>query len=303
MNSIFIQGVSFLAVILVAFLLKKAGFFKKSDGNIFSNLIVNLTLPATIILGFNSIKINRTLFLMIFLGFISNILLISIGGWIWRSRKTNEQALMMFGQAGYNIGNFVIPFVQGFFPEAIPFIGSFDTGNALMVSGGNTVLVDWFTETKKTDKNLKQIFKGLLSSPPFTTYIVMIVLALFNWSVSESILSIVELFASANSFLAMFMIGLFLEISISRNDLINVVSILFTRYILGIILALFFYFLLPLPQVIRLSLVIIALAPIATLSTINMVMYGNQEEISGFLSSATIIVSLFLITIVLYLIG
>lgn len=299
LSSMLMQGISFLMVILVAYLLKKGDLFKKSDGNVLSRIIVNLTLPATIILGFDSIEINSTLFMMIFLGFISNVLLVSIGGVIWKGRKSSDQALMMFGQAGYNIGNFVIPFVQGFFPEAIPLIGSFDTGNSLMVSGGNAILVDRFTESGEAELNIKKTLKGLFSSPPFTTYIVMILLAVVNLRIPTSVLSIVELLASANAFLAMFMIGLFLEINISRSDLKNVLTILLTRYGLGIILALFFYFVLPFSEVIRLSLVILALAPIATLSTINMVKYDSKEEVSGFLSSSTIILSLVLITLVL----
>ena len=164
MTAMLMQGISFLVVILVAYSLKKLNLFEKKDGNILSSLIVNLTLPATIILGFESIEINPTLFLMIFLGFISNVILVSIGGFLWKDRKPNEQALMMFGQAGYNIGNFVIPFVQGFFPEAIPFIGSFDTGNSLMVSGGNELIVDQFTDSNKSAFDIKETLKKLFSS-------------------------------------------------------------------------------------------------------------------------------------------
>lgn len=293
------QGISFLAVILVAYLLKRGNLFEKKDGNILSKIIINLTLPATIILGFDSIEVNSTLFFMIFLGFISNVLLVSVGGILWKNKKPEEQALMMFGQAGYNIGNFVIPFVQGFFPEAIPFIGSFDTGNSLMVSGGNAVLVDKFSESDESAFDLRATLKGLFSSPPFTVYLIMIGLALLNIGVPTSVVPIIKLFASSNAFLAMFMVGLYLELDISKEDLKNVSSILITRYVLGAFMAIFFYFVLPFSEIIRLSLVILAFAPIATLSTINMVRYDNKEEVSGFLSSATIIISLVLITVVL----
>ncbi len=299
LSSMLMQGISFLVVITVAYLLKKLNLFEKKDGNVLSKLIINLTLPATIILGFDSIEVNSTLFMMILLGFLSNVVLVSIGGLLWNDKEPEEQALMMFGQAGYNIGNFVIPFVQGFFPEAIPFIGSFDTGNSLMVSGGNAVLVDKFSESDEAAFDLRKTIKGLFSSPPFTVYLIMIGLALFNISVPTSILPIIQLFASSNAFLAMFMVGLYLELDISKGDLKNISQILVTRYALGLVMALFFYFVLPFSEVIRLSLVILALAPIATLSTINMVRYKNKEEVSGFLSSSTIIISLILITVVL----
>lgn len=42
-----------------------------------------------------------------------------MGGVLWRNKNSQEQALMMFGQGGYNIGNFVIPFIQGFSLRAL----------------------------------------------------------------------------------------------------------------------------------------------------------------------------------------
>ncbi len=302
MGAIFTQAISFLLVILAAYLFKLGGILEAKDGRAVSKIILNLTLPATIIIGFDSVQLNSTLLLMIALGLLTNIVLITFGGFIWRKRKTSDQALMIFSQGGYNIGNFTIPFVQGFFPEAIPFIGSFDTGNALMLFGGTPILADKMTGEDRETKGVRKAILQLFSSPSFTTYIIMILFALISFSIPENMLSIVELFASSNAFLSMFMIGLYLELDISREDLKKVGQLLFTRYSLGILLALLAYFLLPLPQIVRLSLVLLALAPIATVSTINMVVYGNKESLSGFLSSISIILSLVFMTIALALI-
>lgn len=302
MGPILIQAVSFLMVILVTFLFKRFGILKKSDGNVASTLILNLTLPATIILGFQSVTINRILLIMIFLGIFMNLFLVFIGGIFWRKKTPEEQALMMFGQGGYNIGNFVIPFVQGFFPEAIPFIGSFDTGNALMLFGGNSILIDKMIGAEDDPMNLKTSFIRLFRSPPFMTYLFVIILAAFNLSLPDAVLSVLELFASANSFLAMAMIGLFLEVDLPASDIKKTVEILLTRYSFGVAFALFFYFVTPFPDTVRLALVILSLAPIATVSTINMIDYENKEAVSGFLSSVSILISLVLIIGALYLI-
>lgn len=296
MGGVLTQAISFLLVILVAYLFKIGGVLEEKDGHTISKIILNLTLPATIIIGFNSVRISSTLLILIALGLLTNIVLVTLGGLIWRKKKTSDQALMMFSQAGYNIGNFTIPFVQGFFPEAIPFIGSFDTGNALMLFGGTPLLADKMLNQNRGTRGIKEVVFRLFRSPSFTTYIVMILLALINFTIPENILSIFELFASGNAFLSMFMIGLYLDIRISRVDVIKAVKLLFTRYTLGILLALVFYFVLPLSEIVRLSLVLLALAPIGTVSTINMVVYGNKASFSGFLSSISIILSLILMT-------
>lgn len=300
-GAIFTQAISFLLVILVAYLFKLAGILEAKDGTTISKIILNLTLPATIIIGFNSVRLNSALLLMIALGLLTNIVLITFAGFIWRKRERSDQALMIFSQAGYNIGNFTIPFVQAFFPEAIPFIGSFDTGNALILFGGTPILADKMTGQNRETKGVRKAIFKLFSTPTFTTYIIMILFALIKFSVPGNILSIVELFASSNAFLSMFMIGLYLELDISKSDLEKVVELLLTRYSLGILLALIAYFLLALPQIVRLSLVLLALAPIATVSTINMVIYGNKASLSGFLSSISIILSLVFMSIALAL--
>lgn len=302
MGAVLTQAISFLLVIVVAYLFKRGNILEERDGHVVSKIILNLTLPATIIIGFNTIEIDNTLLLMVSLGLLANIVLITLGGFIWRKRNPSDQALMMYSQAGYNIGNFTIPFVQGFFPEAIPFIGSFDTGNALMLFGGTPLVVDRMTGQERTTRGWGEVVLSLFSSPSFSTYIGMILLAALNITIPENVLSIVDLFASGNAFLSMFMLGLYLDIDISRQDLTKAVQLLFTRYTLGIGLALIFFFLLPLPEIVRLSLVLLALAPIGTVSTINMVVYGNKGSLAGFLSSSSIIISLILMTSALALI-
>lgn len=299
MGPILIQAVGFLLVILVAYLFKKRGMLKEQDGHILSKMIVYITLPAAIIVGFNGVAVNATFFLMIFLGFFSNVVLVILGGVLWRKKSAVDQSLLMFGISGYNIGNFTMPFVQGFFPAAVPFIGSFDMGNSLMLAGGTTVAVEKMTGQNKEVLSLVRTLQKLLSSPPFTTYLIMLILALTGITLPDSVLNIVHLFSNANAFLSMFMIGLYLELQIDRSSLTTVAKILGFRYVCGAVLAAAFYFLLPLPQIVRTILVLLAFAPFASLSTINAIIFGNKPTRVGFLSSASIIISLLLMTSIL----
>lgn len=302
MLDVLLQSLQFLLVIIVAYTFKRLKILRSTDGVTLQKIILNLTLPATIIVGFNGITVEPILFIMISLGLISNFILVSLGGFFWRKKEAPLQALMMFGQGGYNIGNFTIPFVQGFFPAAIPFIGSFDMGNALMIFGGSPMMVDKMTHQDRTkDGYLKRVLK-LFKSPSFTTYIVMFTLALLGIVLSENVLSVVRLFSSGNAFLSMFMVGLYLEIEIDSVSFGYIKSLLLIRYALGIVVASIFYLMLPLPELVRIALVLVALAPIATVSTINMIVYGNSRALSSFLASISIIISLLLMTAALVLI-
>lgn len=302
MGAVFTRALSFLLVILAGYIFKKLTILTAEDGDTVSKIILNLTLPATIIMGFNGVTVDATLLIMVGLGLLTNTFLVVIGGLWWRKKDPANQALMMFSHAGYNIGNFTIPFVQGFFPQAIPYIGSFDMGNALMLFGFTPLIVDQLTGQNRESMDLRRVIAKLFRSPSFTTYIIMFLLAAVNIEFSGPVLSVVELFASGNAFLSMFMIGLYMDILISKEDLSKVGKLLGARYVLAIPLAALFYFLLPLPDIVRLSLVLLALAPIGTVSTINMVVYGTKPSLSGFLSSASIILSLILMTLSLMLI-
>lgn len=302
MGTVFTRALSFMLVILAGYVFKKLHLLKSEDGDTLSKIILNVTLPATIIIGFNGVTVDATLFTMVGLGLLTNTILIIIGGLIWRKKDPANQALMMFSHAGYNIGNFTIPFVQGFFPQAIPYIGSFDMGNALMLFGFTPILVDQMTGQNRESVSFGRLLQRLFRSPSFTTYIVMFVLASLNIQLPAPALSIVELFASGNAFLSMFMIGLFLEIRIPREEVSKVVQLLSARYALAIPLAATFYLFLPFTEIVRLSLVLLALAPIGTVATINMVVYGSKSSLAGFVSSISIILSLILMTLSLLII-
>lgn len=303
MSAILIQSLSFLLVVLVAYLFKKAGILRSTDGTILQKIILNLTLPATIIVGFNAVQVDSLLFIMIGLGLFSNLGLILIGSLFWRKKDPAERALMMFAQGGFNIGNFTIPFVQGFFPAAIPFIGSFDMGNALMLFGGSPMLVDKVLNQNRDESSYLKRALRLFRSPSFTTYTAMLLLALVGITIPMQITSVIELFASGNAFLSMFMVGLYLEIEMDRTSIKKITNLLSIRYALAIPLALLFYFVLPLPEIVRFSLVLVTLAPVGTIATINMIVYGNKRSTSSFLSSVSIIISLILMTIALTLLA
>ncbi|MDZ7834694.1 MAG: hypothetical protein U5K84_04480 [Alkalibacterium sp.] len=90
-------------------------------------------------------------------------------------------------------------------------------GNALMIFGGTPLLVDRMTDQKRSDDSLFRNFLGLFRSPSFTTYVVMFILALINIVLPDTVISVFQLFSSGNAFMAMFMVGLYLEMRIDTD--------------------------------------------------------------------------------------
>ncbi|SFH64987.1 AEC family transporter [Pisciglobus halotolerans] len=296
MLAILIQAIRFIAVILAAYFFKRTGFLKQADGDTVSRIIVYFTLPATIIIGMSGTELNRTVLLFMTIGLLANLMLSLVGGFLWHKKGAIDQSMMVFTISGYNIGNFALPFIQGFFPAAIPLLGSFDIGNALMLSGGTSLMVDQMDKEQQEKIVFTDMLRRLFASPPFTTYILMFGLALFHYTLPSPVMSVVEIFASGNAFLSMFMIGLYLELNVNRFQLKKAFRLLGIRYGSAAILSVLLYLVLPLSPIEKGVLVLVLFSPFASLHAINAILYKNEPSFVGFISSLSIICSLILMT-------
>lgn len=289
-------------MIFLGYLMKRIGLLSKADGGMLSVIIVNLTLPATVIVSLASVVVSGTLFFLLIMGIIMNVLVILIGGRVSKKRPVLDQKFQMYSMSGYNIGNFSLPFIQGFYPLAVPFLLMFDIGNSVMLTGGTTLLIDKVVGSKE-ETTLKKILLSLLKSAPFTVYMVMLLLRIVQIELPIELLGILEMIAKANGFLSMFMIGLYFELRLPKKALHLVKEVLAWRYLCGVVFALLFAFVIPLDPLLRIVLVVLSVAPMPTFSVINSVKAGMSEETVGFTSSASILISLVLMTLIMMLMG
>lgn len=304
MLTILLNAFGLFLIILVGFFIKQLGLVKKADGKVLATIIVTITLPATIVIGMNSMEINQDFLVLASIAIVMNFALVLIGQLLWRKHIFLERALMMYSISGYNIGNFTLPFVQSFFPLAIPFLFMFDVGNCLMIAGGTQILVARINPNSLKKLSLSVIVKTLLGSLPFLTYLVMVGLRSLQLSLPVAVIEIIELFARGNGFLSLLMIGIYLELRLPKSERKAVGGILFWRYTLATLCALFFYFIVPFQTpLIKIVVTLVCFAPIPTFAVINSVAAGVKEEITGYLSSMSILISLVLMTLIILLIA
>lgn len=302
MRDILLQAIGFCFVIFLGYLMKRIGLLSKADGGTLSVIIVNITLPATVIVSLASVDVSGTLFFLLIMGIILNILVILIGGRVSKKQAILERKFQMYSMSGYNIGNFSLPFIQGFYPLAVPFLLMFDIGNSVMLTGGSTLLIDKVVGSKE-EITFKRIVLSLFKSAPFTAYMGMLLLRIIQVGLPLELISILEMIAKANGFLSMFMIGLYFELRLPKKAMRLVKEALVWRYLCGVAFALLFAFVLPLDPLLRIVLVVLSVAPMPTFSVINSVKAGMPEETVGFTSSASILISLILMTVIMMLMG
>lgn len=302
MKEILLQAVGFCFILFLGYFMKRIGLLSKADGGTLSVIIVNITLPATVIVSLASVVVSGTLLFLLVMGIVLNILVILIGSQVSKKRPVLEQKFQMYSMSGYNIGNFSLPFIQGFYPLAVPFLLMFDIGNSVMLTGGSTLLIDKMVGSKE-ETTVKKIMLSLFKSAPFTAYMIMLLLRVSHIGLPLEALGVLEMVAKANGFLSMFMIGLYFELRLPKEALRLVKEVLAWRYLCGVAFALLFAFVIPLDPLLRGVLVVLSVAPMPTFSVINSVKAGMLEEIVGFTSSLSILISLVLMTLVMLLMG
>ena len=127
MFDVLITSLTFILIIVIAYFLKKVKVLKKSDANILATIIMNVTLPCALLTSANGITLDMTILILIAVGILSNVIMILVGyGFAYKERPVIKGTYMI-NVSGYNIGNFVLPFVQSFFPGmGVVYLCSFD---------------------------------------------------------------------------------------------------------------------------------------------------------------------------------
>ena len=114
----FLKMLSLLVFILIGYLAKRLGIVREQAISTLSIIILDFTLPCTIIRNFNGVFPDPHVFTLLLLGFLLNFLCLGIG-WLTGGRDRDSRGFSMINISGYNIGMFAMAFIQSFFPPSI----------------------------------------------------------------------------------------------------------------------------------------------------------------------------------------
>lgn len=303
MIDIIFKSVGFLLVILVTYLLKQAGMFRKEDGQMLSKLMLNVTMPCALLSAGGNLKFSVALGAAFLAAIVCNLVL-SLGG-AFQARLSGydkkTQGIFAINSSGFNVGSFALPFVQMFFPgSALAYVCMFDAGNSVMGLGVNNAISASIAATG-TKPTVKGVIKKLLSSPPFAVYLIVVAVAAFGISIPDRILAMVSIAGNANAFVAMAMIGLMLEIRLPKQDVRQLFQLLAGRYVMGILLALVIWFLLPLPMEAKKVLILCIATPIVSVAAMFTKEMIGDSDIPAAANSISILVALVVMTLLVIL--
>jgi len=301
MADILIKSSGYIFVIILGYTLKKINFFGKDEYRTLVKILMKVTLPAVIVSSFSTAKVDFSLIYVTLVCLVCGLFYLFAGYILSRGKDKETQNLFMINFPGYNIGNFSLPFVQGFLGEiGVVATCMFDVGNAVLVTGFSYSVATAVTSTGEK-RSFKETLKIMLFSGPLLAYLIMIVVVAFNIKLPSVIVSTATIIGSSNSFLSMFIIGLMFDIKFRKEYFLNSAIIVCTRvFFAGIFSYLAFKFL-PTSLEVKKTVAILVFSPLTSLAPIFTEMAGGKKEVSGFIGAVSIIASIISILIMMNL--
>ena len=292
METILVKAAGLALMIFAGYGLKRLGVFRTEDAKVISRIVVHLTLPAALITGFRTFHFDASYLALIVIALVSNFALLGVGLRRTRGGDLATRGLYALNVSSYNIGCFVLPFVQSFLPpEALVGVSMFDAGNCPVNSGVAYAIVSARSSGQRV--RLGFVLDKLVHSVPFMTYLTLMVLSILGITLPEPVYQVASTVGGANTFLAMVMIGMLLEVRVEGEARRLILEILAVRSGCSLAMAALVW-VLPLPLLLRQVSVLAMMAPIPSVTMVYCEKCGCKPSLYGVLNSLSIAVSLLL---------
>lgn len=306
MTGVLLNALAFILIIIVARIFDARHILPEHASDTLKKILINITLPAAIIINFNknTLSSGAMMISLALLGLGVNVLMVAIAIVMTRKRFPHDQALFMLCMPSMNIGAFSIPFIQSFLPSlGIVTACMFDLGNSIACTGGTYAFTSQYVARNRKGIDFKSFVTKLVTSTPLMTYIIMFVIVSFGFKLPDAIITLISPMSAANPFIAMMMIGSMIRIDMKREYITDVLTVVGSRHLLSIVLALVCYLILPFDLVIRQALVLVSFAPLSVIAPAYTGLCGGDEGKASAINSLTIILSVIEITALLVVMG
>ncbi len=299
MIQVILKALSFIFIMFLGYSLKKTHVLREEDHRVVSTIYINVALPCAIIMSFQNFTLDASLFFFLLLPFLSNLLMIFVA-WFTGKKHGNETiAYQITNFPNYNIGSFTLPFLQSFMsPTAVVAACLYDTPNAFFTLGGSYTLACRFMPGSPKFTFLG-FFKRIMSSVTIKVYTVLLILTFLNIRLPQFVFTLIQPAASANAFLSMFMLGLYLDFNFDKETIKKVALAISSRIAVGGLLSLLVWFFLPLPTELKQTCALCLLAPFGSMNPVYTEKLGSDYKTSALTNSMAIVTSMIIFSTLL----
>ncbi|MDC3414054.1 AEC family transporter [Aquibacillus sp. 3ASR75-11] len=280
-----------ILIITLGYILKRTNILKEHDGEGLARIIFNITLPALIITAFHDIEIDISLFLLVIIGIFYGIFAAFLSLYFFRKENRTTKGMLSMMLPGFNIGLFAYPLVEGIWgDEGIKYFGMLDVGNAFIVFG-LIYIIGGFYSADNVKMNVKYVVGTMAKSIPLMTYMVVFLLNIFGFSLPKLVLQTSSIISNANMPMSLLLLGIYLNFTFDETYARLIRKFLTIRYVVGLSVGLIFYVFLPVEDMIKNTLLIGLILPVATSVLPYSIEFGYNPKFAGMVSNITLVIS------------
>ncbi|NHC41603.1 AEC family transporter [Bacillus sp. MM2020_1] len=251
-----------IIIIALGYLLKRLNILKEKDGEVISKIIFKISLPALVLVTFDSVKIETSLILLPVIVLIYGLITACLGLLVFKNeeRELKGSFLML---SGFNVGLFAFPLVFTIWGmEGLTYFSMFDVGTSFVVFGIAYILGSYFSAEGLKLKPI-EILKKLGKSIPLMTYLIASILNFSHIQLPDTIIHVASTISKANMPLSLLLLGLYLNFKLDKQFIKPMLKFLTFRYGLGLLFGFGLYLFLPYNQMYRFTVLIGLLLPVA----------------------------------------
>lgn len=285
-----------LLLIVVGYVFKRLNLLKEKDGEAMGRIIFNITLPALIIVTFDTVKIEPSLLLLTVIVLIYGIISLCLAWLVFRKEEKELKGTLLMLAPGYNVGIFAFPLVQTIWgAEGLAYFGMFDAGNAFILFGIVYIIGSYYSKEGLTLKP-KIILKKFGTSIPLMTYFIVSILNYCHLHLPSAVIDFATILSKANMPLSFLLLGLYLNFKFEKLYIKPMIKFLLFRYGTGLLFGVILYFLLPFNEMFKYTILIGLLLPIgASILPFALEFKYSTTRFIGTLTNVTIIISMLIL--------
>ena len=287
-----------IIIIALGYLLKRLNVLQEKDGEVIAKIIFKITLPALVIVTFDSVKIETSLILLPIIVLIYGLFIAFLGLIIFKKEERELKGSFLMLTSGFNVGLFAFPLVYAMWGiDGLTYFSMFDVGTSFVVFGIAYILGSYFSE-EGLKLNPMEILKKLSKSIPLMTYIIASILNFSHIQLPDMIINVASTISGANMPLSLLLLGLYLNFKFEKQFVKPILKFLTFRYGLGLLFGLALYFILPYDEMFRYTILIGMLLPVAASALTFAVEFKyTTTRLIATISNITILISIVILYI------
>jgi len=285
-------------IIAVGYAFKRWNIIREQDGEAISRIIFNITLPSLIVFTFHNIVIEQSLLMLVVLGFLYGIMVAFLGLLLFRKEARREKGMLGMLIPGFNIGLFAFPLVEGIWGETgLKYFGMFDVGNAL-VTFGISYLIGSYYSKEAVVLDYKHVIGKMGKSIPLMTYMAVFIVNMSGLHLPSGVIEVTGILSKANMPLSLLLLGIYLNFSFEKSYWRGIGKVLGLRYGTGLALGLLGFYLLPVEDMFRYTVLIALILPMASSVLIYSIEFKYNQRFVGTAANLSILLSFVLLWVI-----